>query len=137
MAAAVRAGLPCLGICLGMQLFFDASDEAAPNEAGLGIIPGRVTRLDAQRVPQIGWNSLEPSVPSLLDAAPLDYVYYANSYVCRPDDESVVQAWSTHDGDRFPAIVRHANAVGTQFHPEKSSTPGLRFLQAFLDETRK
>ena len=137
MAAAVHAGLPCLGICLGMQLLFDASDEATPNDAGLGVIPGRVTRLNAKRVPQIGWNSLEPSGASLLNSAPLPYAYYANSYVCRPVDESVVEAWSVHDGDRFPAIVRHGNTVGTQFHPEKSSTPGLRFLRAFFDQVRQ
>jgi glutamine amidotransferase len=69
--------------------------------------------------------------------APLAFAYYANSYVCRPTDASVVQAWSEHDGDRFPAIVRYANAVGAQFHPEKSSTPGLRFIQAFLDQVRQ
>ena len=134
MAAAIRAGLPCLGICLGMQLLFDESDEAEPNDRGLGVIAGRVSRLDARRIPQIGWNSVEAAAGSLLDDAPLAYAYYANSYVCRPRDESVVDAWSVHDGDRFPAIVRYRNTVGTQFHPEKSSSPGLRFLQAFLDQ---
>ena len=60
MRAALRDGLPCVGICLGMQLLFDASDENMPNAPGLGIIAGRVTRLDARRVPQIGWNAVEP-----------------------------------------------------------------------------
>ena len=133
MADAIRAGLPCLGICLGMQLLFESSDEATPNDMGLGVIQGRVTRLEAQRIPQIGWNSVEANGQSLLDAAPLPYAYYANSYVCRPRDDSVVQAWSEHDGDRFPAVVRYANTIGTQFHPEKSSTPGLQFLRVFLD----
>lgn len=137
MAEAVRDGLPCLGICLGMQLLFEGSDEAEPNDRGLGVVTGRVTRLRARRIPQIGWNSVEAAATSLLDVAPLAFVYYANSYVCRPTDGSVVQAWSEHDGDRFPAIVRYANAVGTQFHPEKSSTPGLRFIQAFLDQVRR
>ena len=134
---ALRAGLPCLGICLGMQLLFDGSDESTPNVPGLGLIPGRVTRLNARRVPQIGWNSLEPVGDSLLDDAPLPHAYYANSYVCRPGDESVVQAWSVHEGDRFPAIVQCGKTVGVQFHPEKSSAPGLRFLQAFLDRVRQ
>src|SRR5688572_10644005 len=84
MHEALRAGLPCLGICLGMQLLFDGSDESTPNVPGLGLIPGRVTRLRARRVPQIGWNSVEPAGDSLLDDAPLSHVYYANSYVCRP-----------------------------------------------------
>ena len=137
MAAAIRDGLPCLGICLGMQLLFDASDEAAPNDYGLGISPGRVTRLEARRIPQIGWNSIEITDSALLGVAPLPYAYYANSYVCRPRDESVVEAWSVHEHDRFPAVVRSGRAVGTQFHPEKSSTPGLEFLRAFLDEARQ
>jgi imidazole glycerol-phosphate synthase subunit HisH len=133
MRDAVRSGLPCLGICLGMQLLFDTSDEAEPNARGLGIFHGRVTRLRARRVPQIGWNAVEAGSDELLDHAPLPYAYYANSYVCRPEDETVVRAWSTHEGDRFPAVVRAGCTVGVQFHPEKSSTPGLRFLQAFLD----
>jgi glutamine amidotransferase len=118
-----------------MQLLFDGSDEG--EGAGLGVVPGRVTRLRAVRVPQIGWNAVEPEPgESLFVAAPLPMVYYANSYVCRPDDASVVTAWSEHEGDRFPAAVRAGRAVGVQFHPEKSSMDGVRFLRAFLDEAR-
>jgi glutamine amidotransferase len=134
MRAALHNGLPCLGICLGMQLLFDASDEAAPNARGLGIFRGRVTRLRAKRVPQIGWNAVEGVDDGLFARAPLSYAYYANSYVCRPADDSVVRAWSTHEDDRFPAVVRVGRTVGVQFHPEKSSGPGLRFLHAFLDD---
>jgi glutamine amidotransferase len=137
MREALGAGLPCLGICLGMQLLFDRSDEASDEALGLGIVPGRVTRLAARRVPQIGWNAVDSADDPLLDEAPLDHVYYANSYVCRPHDaETVVHAWSTHDDDRFPALVRVGRTVGVQFHPEKSSRPGLRFLHAFLDHAR-
>jgi glutamine amidotransferase len=132
MRDALANGLPCLGICLGMQLFLDGSEEGAPNAGGLGVIPGQVTRLRARHVPQIGWNSIDQGVDPLLEAAPLAYAYYANSYVCRPADDSVVRAWSTHDDDRFAAVVRKGNTVGVQFHPEKSSAPGLRFLRAFL-----
>lgn len=135
MRAAIRDGLPTIGICLGMQLLFDESEEG--EGAGLGIIPGRVTRLDAQRVPQIGWNGVEPvEGDPLFAAAPLPMAYYANSYVCRPEDTRVVSAWSAHEGDRFPAAVRAASAVGVQFHPEKSSAPGVRFLRTFLDTAR-
>ena len=135
MRAAILDGLPTIGICLGMQLLFDGSDEG--NGAGLGVIPGRVTRLRAVRVPQIGWNAVEPA-PSepLFAAAPLSVAYYANSYVCRPVETRVVTAWSEHEGDRFPAAVRAGRAVGVQFHPEKSSMEGVRFLRAFLDDAR-
>jgi glutamine amidotransferase len=132
MRAVLDAGLPCLGICLGMQLLLEGSEENTPNAGGLGIIAGQVTRLRGQRVPQIGWNSIDGGEDPLLDDAPLAYAYYANSYVCRPADDSVVRAWSTHDDDRFAAVVRSGNTVGVQFHPEKSSAPGLRFLRAFL-----
>ena len=135
MRAAILDGLPTIGICLGMQLLFDQSDEGEGR--GLGVIPGRVTRLQAIRVPQIGWNTVEPAgAADLLAAAPLPMVYYANSFVCRPIDEGVVTAWSQHEDDRFPAIVRAGQTVGVQFHPEKSSAPGLRFLRAFLDAAR-
>ena len=83
MRDAVAGGLPAIGICLGMQLLFDASDEG--DGAGLGLIVGRVTRLRAERVPQIGWNTVDDAHDSLFDAAPLPIAYYANSFVCRPE----------------------------------------------------
>ena len=133
MREAILAGRPTIGICLGMQLLFDESDEGAGR--GLGIIPGHVEKLDAERIPQIGWNAVEaqPGEP-LFEAAPLPVAYYANSFVCRPDDAGSVIAWSEHEGDRFAAAVRAGSAVGVQFHPEKSSADGVRFLHAFLDE---
>ena len=134
MREAIIGGLPTLGICLGMQLLFDRSDEG--EGAGLGVVAGRVSRLDAHRVPQIGWNALESPHDSLFDTAPLAIAYYANSFVCRPTDRSAVIAWSEHEGDRYPAAVRAGTAVGAQFHPEKSSTAGVRWLHAFLDEAR-
>ena len=134
MREAIAGGLPTLGICLGMQLLFEGSDEG--EGAGLGVIPGRVSRLTAQRVPQIGWNALESAHDPLFDVAPLSIAYYANSFVCRPADPSGVIAWSEHEGDRYPAAVRAGTAVGAQFHPEKSSAAGVRWLHAFLDEAR-
>ncbi|MCE2902696.1 MAG: imidazole glycerol phosphate synthase subunit HisH [Gemmatimonas sp.] len=132
MRDALLGGLPALGICLGMQLLFDASDEGPG--AGLGIVPGRVTKLTAERVPQIGWNRLEAVREPLLQAAQLSTAYYANSFVCRPtlEGEGFVSAWSEHEGDRFPASVRRGNVIGTQFHPEKSSAPGVAFVREFL-----
>jgi len=135
MRAALAGGLPTLGICLGMQLLFEASDEGPG--AGLGLVPGRVTRIAARRVPQIGWNAVEPADPdapdALVRASGLRTAYYANSFVCRPDDPAAcVTAWSTHEGDRFPAVVRAGHTLGVQFHPEKSSAPGVAFVAAWV-----
>jgi imidazole glycerol-phosphate synthase subunit HisH len=131
MREAILGGLPTLGICLGMQLMFDSSDEG-PGE-GLGVIPGRVTRLDAAQLPQIGWNPLEAARDPLFAASGLGIAYYANSFVCRPADAASVIAWSTHEQDRFPAAVRVGACVGVQFHPEKSSAAGVRFVESFLE----
>jgi glutamine amidotransferase len=135
MRDAVLGGLPTLGVCLGMQLLFGGSDEGPG--CGLGIVPGRVTRLAARRVPQIGWNTLDDPRDPLFDAAPLRVAYYANSFACRPATDDVVIAWSRHESDRFAAAVRagaRGNVVGVQFHPEKSSGAGVRFIRAFLRE---
>lgn len=131
MRDALRGGLPCLGICLGMQLLLDASEEGPGN--GLGVIPGQVVRLPTKQLPQIGWNALGDVSDPLLRGARLETAYYANSFVCRPIEPRVVTAWSEHEGERFAASVRAGNVVGTQFHPEKSSAPGVRFMRAFLD----
>ena len=132
---AVSNGMPILGICLGMQLFFDSSEEGAGE--GLGLIEGRVRRLRARRVPQIGWNALMPDERSAsLRDAPAT-VYYANSFVCEPSDASCVMAWSEHEGDRFPACVvggPASNVAGLQFHPEKSSAAGVRFLRRLVEQ---
>ncbi|HYO59362.1 imidazole glycerol phosphate synthase subunit HisH [Archangium sp.] len=133
MRRAVEAGLPCLGICLGMQLMFDTSDEGGGQ--GLGLFRGRVTKLRSRRVPHIGWNSVEEDT-ALKDAKP-GTVYYAHSYVCRAEEPGVVVGWTTHEEERFPAAVRRGKVLGVQFHPEKSSAAGVRFVQAFLEEVRK
>ena len=88
------------------------------------------------------WNAPTPgrisaSVSSTARAASgLGVAYYANSFVCRPEDDAPVTAWSEHEGDRFPAAVRRGNVVGVQFHPEKSSAPGLAFVKAFVESVR-
>lgn len=131
MRDALHSGLPCLGICLGMQLLLDESEEGPG--IGLGVIPGQVVRLPAKRLPQIGWNTLGSVTDPLVSGARLETAYYANSFVCRPQNPAVISAWSEHEGERFAASVRAGNVVGTQFHPEKSSAPGVRFMRAFLD----
>lgn len=132
MRRALVQGLPCLGICLGMQLLFEESEEG--EGAGIGLLPGRVTRLRAQRLPQIGWATIDDATDPAVHAAGLAYGYYANSFVCRPVDARVATAWSEYEGDRFPATVRAGRSLGIQSHPEKSSAPGLELLRAFFME---
>ena len=132
LRAAVLGGLPTLGICLGMQLLFAESDEGPG--AGLAVFDGRVERLQATCIPQIGWNAIEESREPLIEQAGVGTAYYANSFVCRPNDLGVVTSWSVHETDRFPATVRRGRTVGVQFHPEKSSAPGVDLLRHFLRE---
>jgi imidazole glycerol-phosphate synthase subunit HisH len=131
----VTDGVPLLGICLGMQLLFDSSAELE-RSAGLGLIPGEVTRLDAGglRIPHIGWNEVRFERPSpLTRELPAEgcAFYHVHSYAARPTDPDTVLG-STEYGERFVAIVGHENVFGVQFHPEKSSRNGLRMLDGFV-----
>jgi glutamine amidotransferase len=123
---ALRGGLPCLGICLGMQLLFAESEESEGR--GIGLVEGSVHRLQAAIVPQMGWNDVETSAdPLFAGSAPL-VAYYANSYVCEPSDPGDAIAWSEYEGSRYVAGVRRARTWGVQFHPEKSSDRGRRLI---------
>lgn len=134
--AALDAGLPCLGICLGMQLLFDGSEEAPG--AGIGAIPGRVRRLEAPRVPHMGWNSVETEgADPIFDGTDGPIVYYANSYVCEPAAADVTIGRTTYDGVTFTSAVRRGNVWGLQFHPEKSSTVGQQIIRNFVTAARE
>jgi len=134
MRGAILGGLRCLGICLGMQLLLDRSDEGPG--LGLGVVSGEVTPLRAERRPQIGWNEVSAGDPLVAEAG-LRYGYYANGFACRPTDPSSVVAWSEYDGDRFPAAIRSGRTLGVQFHPEKSSSAGLALLAGFFREAQR
>ncbi len=137
-----RSGKPFLGICVGMQLLFDESEEMGRHR-GLGILPGRVLRFDERnlgtaargvKVPQIGWNALHfgngPRV-SLFDGLDENAnVYFVHSYFCRPDDKSVIAA-ETDFIAPYCSAVAQGSVFGVQFHPEKSGTVGLRILDNF------
>jgi imidazole glycerol-phosphate synthase subunit HisH len=133
---ALAAGTPYLGICLGMQFLFERSDEMG-DHAGLGVLPGTVTRFPERpgyKVPHMGWNELQPAHASpLLNGLPdPSYAYFVHSYYCvpaNPDDILV----TTDYGEPFCAGVARDNIYGVQFHPEKSQRTGLRILSNFLD----
>lgn len=124
----LEEGRPALGICLGMQLFFQSSEES-PGE-GIGFIRGGVRRLAHPRLPQIGWNDLDVEDDPLFDGLDRPEVYFVNSYAPEPE-EPVTIARATY-GTPFAAAVRKLNTYGVQFHPEKSSSAGLRMLRNFL-----
>ncbi len=129
----VGSGVPLLGICIGMQLLFETSEEG--EEAGLGLIPGRVVRLPPSlRVPHMGWNNLHlHRYSELLDGiTESDYFYFVHSYYCAPRNDSDIIA-SVDYGIQLPAVVNRASIYGVQFHPEKSSRKGLRILANFVE----
>jgi glutamine amidotransferase len=123
---------PVLGICLGMQLLFERSEEGPSN--CLGVIPGRITRLSAaagRPVPHMGWNqlNLRREDPLLEGIAEGEYFYFVHSYAATPTETSLA---TSQYGAEIPAVVRHANFWGTQFHPERSGAAGARLLANFL-----
>jgi imidazole glycerol-phosphate synthase subunit HisH len=114
-----------------MQLLFDASEEGQGQ--GLGVLAGRVRRLQAPRLPHMGWNDVEPVRPDPLlpDGEPL-VAYFAHGYAAESAETAQVLAWTRYGDELFPAVVRHGAIWGVQFHPEKSGAAGLRLLRRFL-----
>lgn len=130
-----HAGRPLLGICLGMQLLLDRSEELEPTE-GLGLISGEVTRLDGGdlRIPHIGWNHVSFPRPSPITRGLPEAgcpFYHVHTYVARPRDRGEVLGVCEY-GEAFASILGRGNLFGVQFHPEKSSEHGLRLLSSFL-----
>ncbi len=127
-----REQRPLLGICLGLQLLLDSSEEA-PGAEGLGVLPGRSIRLDARTVPHMGWNQVSWSRPT--EAAPRaaedGHYYFAHGYVAAPSDGADVIAATDIDDRSFPAAIGRGAVLGVQFHPEKSGDRGLALLDDF------
>ena len=131
----IESGKPFLGICLGLQLLFEGSEES-PGVRGLGVLEGKIHRIPAGRglkVPHIGWNSLELRSQSGLFAGLEEdpYVYFVHSYYLHADDPSVVSS-TTEYCVRIDASIQRGNLFATQFHPEKSGRTGLKMLQNFV-----
>ena len=123
---------PFLGICLGMQMLFEESDEVRPCK-GLGLLPGRIERIQTGlKLPQIGWNALDILRPNVMTAGVQqgDYVYFVHSFMAVPAEEGDLAA-GTDYGARVPAMVARGNLFGCQLHPEKSGKVGLTMLQNF------
>jgi imidazole glycerol phosphate synthase glutamine amidotransferase subunit len=130
----VAGGRPLLGICVGMQILYPASDED-PDVAGLDILPGAVKRLpDDVVVPHMGWDTVVAQRDDpLLDGVAGEHVYFVHSYAAVPSNSDHVVATSDY-GPGFPAVVRVGSVVGTQFHPEKSAAVGARLLRNWVTE---
>lgn len=130
---AARAGKPVLGICLGMQMMFEASEENGHFE-GLGLFPGTITRFEDHglKIPHMGWNTLRTRACPLFDAGEDPCVYFVHSY-CMADVNDEWTAATCEYGQVFTAAICRGNVMATQFHPEKSGEAGLKMLRRFAE----
>ncbi|BAZ70373.1 MAG: imidazole glycerol phosphate synthase subunit HisH [Pelatocladus maniniholoensis HA4357-MV3] len=138
--AAIASGKPFLGICLGLQILFESSEEGC--EPGLGIIKGKVRRFRPEpgiTIPHMGWNQLELTQPKCLlweYLAPQPWVYFVHSYYVDPTEPQVRAANVTHGSQTITAAIAYENLMAVQFHPEKSSNIGLQILSNFVAQVR-
>ncbi len=136
---AIAAGKPLLGICLGLQILFEGSEEG--KEAGLGIIPGFVRRFQSEpnlTIPHMGWNQLHLKQPDLglwQQLPPSPYVYFVHSYYVDPLESSITAATVQHGQQQVTAAIAKDNLIAVQFHPEKSSDIGLQILTNFVQKS--
>ena len=147
-----KSSKPFLGICVGMQVLFDSSEEN-PEENGLGIFKGKVVRFKkAKTVPHIGWNDVIPYVIARSEttkqsqnrengyeiASPsvrndMNKFYFVHSYYVVPEDQSIISGQTEYDGEKFTSVIKKDNLMAVQFHPEKSGDAGLELLRSFID----
>ena len=126
----INSGVPFLGVCLGIQVLFEESEEA-PGIKGLGIFPGKVVKFTEGKVPQIGWNKLKTTKNNSILTD--DYVYFVNSYHVVPENKEIVSAYSDYYID-FVASIEHKNIFAFQFHPEKSGEVGFKFFKRWIEK---
>jgi glutamine amidotransferase len=138
---AIASGQPFLGICVGMQILFEGSEEG--KEAGLGIISGRVQRFKLEpqiTIPHMGWNQLQitqTQCPLWQKLPENPWMYFVHSYYAVPTDPSVIAAYTIHGTQKATAAIAIKNLMAVQFHPEKSSEHGIKMLSNFVDFVRQ
>lgn len=138
--AVIASGKPFLGICLGLQILLEGSEEG--QEPGLGIVPGTVKRFRSEpgiTIPHMGWNQLQfsqPDLPLWQQLTPDPYVYFVHSYYVEPADPAINAATVTHGSQTVTAAIARDNLMAVQFHPEKSSTAGLQILSNFVQQVQ-
>ncbi len=136
-----NSGKPFLGICVGLQVLFESSEEG--EEAGLGVFSGAIRQFQLEpgiTIPHMGWNQLEivqPECPLLKDIPASAWVYFVHSYYAAPSDVSVNAATITHGSQTVTAAIARGNLMAVQFHPEKSSAAGLQILSNFVSYVRE
>lgn len=128
---AITDGKPFLGICLGLQILFEKSEEA-PDFQGLSVLKGEVKKFTIGKVPQIGWNKIKTTNNNsfLKD----DYFYFVNSYYVEPDDKSAISSYTNYNID-FCSSIQKDNLTAVQFHPEKSAKAGMEFFKLWISQT--
>ncbi|MBO4568677.1 MAG: imidazole glycerol phosphate synthase subunit HisH [Candidatus Methanomethylophilaceae archaeon] len=125
----LESGVPALGICIGMQILFEGSDEGS--RPGLGFYRGRVGRMHGKVLPHMGWNSVVSEDP-IFEGVPDNMFYFVHSY-CGREDEPIRVGSTEYEGAEFGSMFKKQNVYGTQFHPEKSSVTGMRVLRNFIE----
>jgi len=128
----VKDGVPMLGVCVGMQMLFEGSEEFGKSE-GLGLLKGRVRRFsDDLIVPQVGWNRIHQNRQHALFSGIVDdsFFYFVHSYFCEPEDDELIVGETSY-GRNYASVVASRNVCGVQFHPEKSQAVGLKMLANF------